>query len=268
MLRVTDTSVTRNGRRILGPVSCELQPARMTAIIGPNGAGKSTLLRVMSGALPPDEGTVELHGCRLEKWAQHALARCRAVLAQSSQLQFSFSVREVVMLGRTPHMRGFARREDHQSVWGALDRVGMQDFADRDFTTLSGGEKQRVQLARALVQIQENADDRARFLLLDEPVSALDLKYQHEVLQLARSLANEGLGVCVILHDLNQALDYADYVLALHHGQIEAEGHPAEVLTPDLVRHLYEVEARYTERGAHPHLRVSPPAAHSLSSLT
>ncbi|MDP0499022.1 MAG: heme ABC transporter ATP-binding protein [Verrucomicrobiota bacterium JB022] len=258
MLRVFEASVVRHGRRILGPVSCQLSPAQLTVIVGPNGAGKSTLLRVMSGALRPDEGYVTLHGRQLRDWHSAELARTRSVLSQSSPLQFAFSVEEVVLLGRTPHMQGFARRRDREIVYAALRRVGMLAFATRDFTTLSGGEKQRVQLARALVQLEDEQQTQPRFLLLDEPVSALDLKYQHEVLHLARQLADEGLGVCAILHDLNQAIDYADHVLALQTGQLVAEGPPAETLTPALVQRVYDVEAMYAAESATPHLRVEP----------
>ena len=258
MIGAAQVTFSRGGRRILGPVDCVLRAAQVTAIIGPNGAGKSTLLRILSGAVPPDGGQVEFHGQSLVDWPRDALARTRAVLAQESRLQFAFQVEEVVMLGRTPHLRGFARRADRDIVRATLHRVGMESFARRDYTTLSGGEKQRVQLARALAQIESPPNGHARFLLLDEPVSALDLKYQHEVLRMARTLAGEGIGVVIILHDLNQALEYADHVLAMQYGLIEAEGRPADIITPGLVKKLYGVHATYAVHGERPQLRVRP----------
>lgn len=256
MLTVSSVKVTRNNRPILDGIDCSLETGKLTAMVGPNGAGKTTLLRVMSGSLQPHTGTVELAGRGIGDWPPKELARTRAVLAQDVSLQFPFKVREVVLLGRTPHFKGFARREDYRIVDAALDRVGMSAFAFRDFTSLSGGEKQRVQIARALVQIEAAKPGQPRVLLLDEPVSALDLNFQHEVLNLARELAREGFAVAAILHDLNLTLDYSDHVLALHHGRLAAEGPPASVLTPGLIKQLYGVEARYSVHGKRPHLRV------------
>src|SRR5262249_53599604 len=160
-------------------------------------------------------------------------ARVRAVLLQDTSLRFAFTAFEVVSMGRSPHGRGSATAGDRAITAAALDAVGMSEHAARAYPTLSGGERQLVQLARVLGQIWERPAGGDRYLLLDEPTANLDLPHQHDVLRLTRQLAGAGVGILVILHDLNLAAAYADRVVVLRHGRVCAAGAPASVFTPE-----------------------------------
>lgn len=247
VLTATDITVRRGDRALLDRVSLALAPGRVTAVIGPNGAGKSTLLRILSGELAPDSGSVAFLDHPLSDWPVADLARHRAVLPQESDLSFPFRVEEVVRLGRIPHPGGGDSSADHALARAALDHVGLANFAERLYPTLSGGEKQRVHLARALVQLEpdpESAKPAARVLLLDEPTASLDLAHQHAVLSLARDLARrENVAVLAILHDLNLALAYADDLVALFCGRVAAAGDIAHTLSPALVGEVFGVHA-------------------------
>jgi len=250
-LAASDLVVRRGGRALLDGVSLALHPGRVTAVVGPNGAGKSTLLRVLSGELAPDSGAVSFHDRALADWAPGDLARRRAVLPQESDLRFPFRVEEVVRLGRVPHPRGGDSAHDRRLAREALARVDLAALADRVYPTLSGGEKQRAHLARALVQLQPASDAVApegRVLLLDEPTASLDLDHQHSVLTLARELAlRERVAVLAVLHDLNLVLAYADGLVVLARGRVVAAGPVSGTLTPGLIREVFGVPARVIE---------------------
>jgi iron complex transport system ATP-binding protein len=247
VLTATDLTVRRGDRALLDRVSLALAPGRITALVGPNGAGKSTLLRILSGELVPDSGHVAFHDRPLSAWPVAALARHRAVLPQESDLAFPFRVEEVVRLGRIPHPGGGDSSADHTLARAALTQVDLELFADRLYPTLSGGEKQRVHLARALAQLHpdpSSAPPAARALLLDEPTASLDLAHQHSVLSLARDLARrENVAVFAVLHDLNLALAYADDLLALVAGRMVAAGPISTTLTTALVREVFGIYA-------------------------
>lgn len=247
VLNATDLTVRRGDRALLDRVSLALAPGRVTALVGPNGAGKSTLLRILSGELAPDSGRVAFLDRQLSAWPVAALARHRAVLPQESDLAFPFRVEEVVRLGRIPHPGGGDSATDHALARAALAQVDLESFADRLYPTLSGGEKQRVHLARALAQLQPDPASSppvARALFLDEPTASLDLAHQHSVLALARALARrENVAVFSVLHDLNLALAYADDLLALVSGRIVAAGPVSTTLTPKLVREVFGIHA-------------------------
>ena len=266
-LAATAITVRRGGRALLDAASISLTPGRVTAVVGPNGAGKSTLLRVLSGELVPDAGSVAFAGRPLAAWPAAELARQRAVLPQESDLRFPFRVAEVVRLGRIPHPGGGDTLADHAIAADALTRVDLNPLADRLYPSLSGGEKQRVHLARALAQLAPadgNAAPPSRVLLLDEPTAALDLAHQHSVLALARKLASgEGVAVLAILHDLNLVLAYADDLVVLNHGRVAASGAVETTLTPDLVRAVFAVPARLLPSsipGGRPQLLLGPTA--------
>lgn len=248
VLTATDLTVRRGGRALLDRVSLSLAPGRVTAVVGPNGAGKSTLLRILSGELAPDSGHVAFLGRPLAAWPVGELARHRAVLPQESDLSFPFRVEEVVRLGRIPHPGGGDSPADHALTRAALAEVDLAPFADRLYPTLSGGEKQRVHLARALAQLRPDPAAlplAARVLLLDEPTASLDLAHQHSVLALARDLAaRENTAVLAILHDLNLVLTYADDLVVLAGGRIAASGPVASTLSPALIRDVFAVPAR------------------------
>lgn len=236
-------SLRLGGRPVLRSVSLTLAPGELLAVLGPNGAGKSSLLQVMAGSMAPDAGCVALDGQRLPGIAGGELARRRAVLPQTAALAFSFSVLDVVLLGRCPHRGRSTRADDLAAAEGALAATDTLGLAGRDFTTLSGGERQRVQLARALAQVwRKAADGPPRYLLLDEPTNSLDLAHQHACLRIARRLAEAGAGVLAILHDPNLAALHADRVALLVDGCLTAQGSPGEVLTVAALRQAFALD--------------------------
>jgi iron complex transport system ATP-binding protein len=241
MLMAKEVSFFRGDRQVLTAVSGTLQPGRVTALLGPNGAGKSTLLKLLTGELTPAGGSIELDGRALAGWAPEELGRRRGVLPQESRLAFAFPVREVVMMGRMPHGGESAR--DWEICVAALECVEAGALAERLYTQLSSGEKQRVQLARVLAQVWEKSGDGNRYLMLDEPTASLDLAHQHGALRAAGEWAKNGAAVLAVLHDLNLAMAYADDAWVLDEGRMVASGPVEEVLTPGLIERVFKVSA-------------------------
>ncbi len=241
----TKLTVRAGGRAILDSATLALNAGELAVIVGPNGAGKSTLLRGLAGDRRLSAGTVAMNGRPLSAWDSGALALQRAVLPQTPTLAFPFRVCDVVELGRYPH-RGLASlAEHHAAIDGAMRAADVAHLANRDCRTLSGGELHRVHFARALAQVWSPlGDGRTRHLLLDEPTASLDLAHQSLVLRFAKAFAREGGAVLTILHDLNLAAAFADRLIVLHQGRIAAEGSPANVLTAELIRTVWDVDAR------------------------
>lgn len=253
MLEATQLTVERGGRRILREVELAVRRGELLVLLGPNGAGKSTLLSTLAGELAPSSGGVTLEGRPLQGWSSGERARRIAVLPQEAGLRAPFTALEVVLLGRAPHQPE-ARRVGERIAAQALAATGTSALAARNYLTLSGGERQRVQLARVLAQIWEEVRPEARFLLLDEPTSSLDLAHQHATLEVAKRFAAEGVGVIAAVHDLNLAARYADRIAILSGGAIVAEGVASEVLTEERLRTVYGVSIHVT---THP-LRDEP----------
>ena len=232
-----------HARQILKGISMESQETELVGIIGPNGSGKSTLLKCIYRILKPDAGAVYLDGEELHSMSVRSSAKKMAVVAQHNYYNFDFTVREVVLMGRAPHKKTLERdnAKDYQIVDEALKTVQMEAFADRTFSTLSGGEQQRVILARALAQ-QTSA------LILDEPTNHLDITHQIMLMELVKKL---NVTVISAIHDLNIAAAYCDKIYVLKDGVLEGYGTPEEVLTPELIRRIYKVEAEivYDSRG-------------------
>ncbi|MEJ0042654.1 MAG: heme ABC transporter ATP-binding protein [Rhizomicrobium sp.] len=250
-LQASDVVVVAGGRRILDKVSAEVTPGIVTAVVGPNGAGKSTLLKVLSGDLVPQAGQVLLNGRPLDRWSPEDRALQRAVLPQAPELAFSFRAWDVVALGRHPHRGRATRDDDRSAVRGAMDATEVSAFAVRDCRTLSGGEMHRTHYARTLAQIWAPLPDgRARMLLLDEPTSSLDLFHQHAILAKARAIAQAGTGVLAVLHDLNLAAAYADRLIVLSRGRVEADGAPRDVLTEQRVSQVWRVDCTVVDDNA------------------
>lgn len=237
---LTDVGCTRGGRQILSGVSLEVSPGRLLALVGPNGAGKSTLLALMCGDLRLSGGEVRIDDRPLGQWSASDLARVRSVLLQSNDVSFSFTSREVVEMGRNPWTGRPEADEDEEAVTEAMRTADVVHLADRPYSSLSGGERARVSLARVLAQ-------RTPVVLLDEPTAALDLRHQEEVMSVARSLAREGRAVIVVLHDLSLAAAYADEIAVIAEGTLGAIGPPAEVLTTEMVRSVYGVDTHLLE---------------------
>lgn len=240
-LDVNQVAVAIESRRIVDEVSLQVAPGEIVGLIGPNGSGKSTLLRSVYRLLKPAAGFVRLGEDDVWKLTARESARRTGVVVQETPSDFDFTVREVVEMGRTPH-KGMLEGDnvhDAQIVDDALSRVNMTAFLARSFNTLSGGEKQRVLVARALAQ-------QPKLLVLDEPTNHLDIRYQLEILNLVRGL---GITTLVTLHDLNLAAAYCHRLYLLSNGRIATAGAPAAVLTPHWVRSVYGVDAHC---GVHP----------------
>lgn len=227
---------------LLQSVFFSIAPGSVHAILGPNGAGKSTLLKLLSGELQPGSGQVLLDDCPLMQWTAAGLARRRAVLPQDEQLGFGFLVEEVVALGRLPCPRHRPAREQ-EILRETLQAGGVAHLWGRRYTSLSGGERRRVQLARVLAQVWEPVETGPRYLLLDEPTASLDLAHQHACLASARDFADRGNGVGVVLHDPNLALVHADLVTLLCCGELIASGKPRDILTAENLHRVYGVDA-------------------------
>lgn len=247
-LNVEALQVNIGVERIVRGVSLRAKGPCFVGLLGPNGSGKTTLLKAVYRVLRPSGGTVWLGGEDLSALSERARAKKMAVVAQFNDIAFEFSVEDVVMMGRTPH-KGLLEGErapDRAIVADALERVGMTAYAQRRFSTLSGGEKQRVVLARALAQQPE-------VLILDEPTNHLDIKYQLLILSIARDL-----GICVVaaLHDLSLAAMFCDEIYLLKAGLLVASGPPREVITPDMIRQVYDVEAQVFSSDETGHLEI------------
>jgi iron complex transport system ATP-binding protein len=238
MLVARGVSVNVKGKSLLHDVDLCLAPGRVVGVVGPNGAGKSTLLKAMTGERPMSGGDVELEGRPLRQWPIRELAHKRAVLAQSTEVVFPFLVLEIVTLAMRSNLTA---AEQHQYAQRALAAVDMSSMAHRIYGTLSGGEKQRVQLARVLAQAWTCG---CTYLMLDEPTNSLDLSHQLLILRVARQHADNRGGVLMILHDLNIASMVADEIVALKDGRRIAAGAPQDVMTDDLIGALYGVQAR------------------------
>lgn len=252
-IEVKTVEALLGGNRILKGVDLEAGQRELVGVIGPNGSGKSTLLKCIYRVLKPAAGAVYLDGKTLDTYSYKASAKRIAVVAQHNYYNFDFSVRDVVLMGRAPHKRALDRdtAEDHQIVAESLETVGMAEFADRSFSTLSGGEQQRVILARALAQ-------RTPCLILDEPTNHLDIKYQLQLMDLVRGLDRT---VIAAVHDLNIGAMYCDRLYAVKDGEIVGQGTPGELLTPDFIRAVYEVDARVvTEKDGSLHILFHPGA--------
>ena len=239
-----------HARQILKGISMESQDKELVGIIGPNGSGKSTLLKCIYRILKPDAGAVYLDGEELHSMSVRSSAKKMAVVAQHNYYNFDFTVKDVVMLGRAPHKRMLDRdtKEDFQLVDTSLKQVGMQDFSERLFSSLSGGEQQRVLLARALAQ-------QTPCLILDEPTNHLDIKYQLQLMDIVKSL---DITVIAAIHDLNIAAMYCDFIYVMKHGAIITKGTPKEVLTSKIIEEIYEVQADVIQQNGVLHILYHP----------
>lgn len=243
MLEISNLCYQKKGRRLLEIEQLDIKTAAITALLGPNGAGKSTLLKVICGDYSY-QGLLSFHGRNLNQWPNLQRARHIAFLPQSSDLSFPFTAAEVVSLGLIP--LSLSRRSGKHLVKEKMMLTDCWYLADRSYTALSGGEKQRLHLARVLVQLSQ-AEQRP-LLLLDEPTSAQDLNHQHKILTMIRELAeSQDYSVLAVLHDLNHALRYCHYSTVVSNGEIVFSGRPDEVLRPSIIESVWQYRPELVE---------------------
>ena len=251
MIEIENLGVKIGPKDIVAGVSFHVEPGRVTTIIGPNGSGKTTALKALSGDLAYS-GAARIAGRDINRMKAWEMASVRAVLPQISHLSFPFTVREVVRIGLTSGYSGASDRDADELAEEALRRVDLDGFAGRFYQELSGGEQQRVQLARVLCQVWEPVTDgEPRYLFLDEPISSLDIRHQLAIMDIAVDFAGKGGGVLAILHDLNLTAMYSDRVVIMHRGRCKGFGPPDEVLRDDLLQEVF---------GCRLQVGVTPPA--------
>jgi iron complex transport system ATP-binding protein len=245
MIRAEGVGVSFDAHPILDGVSIDIVAGELLALVGPNGAGKSTLLSVLSGDVTPSTGSVRIDGRDIRSIRHIELARLRSVLTQENQVSFPFTVAEVVEMGRSPWARTADRSDDETAIAEAIRATDVAHLAARRYTSLSGGEKARVSLARVLAQGTPT-------VFLDEPTAALDLRHQEEVMATAAVLARAGRAVVVVVHDLSLAAAYADRVALIASGRLETVGTPAEVFTAERVERVYGLPVEVREQNGRP----------------
>jgi iron complex transport system ATP-binding protein len=236
-LEAVDISLAIGGKAILSQVSLAAADGCITALVGPNGAGKTTLLRALAGEGIVGRGSTRLNGKDITDYSLKELARARSVMTQSTEIAFDFSVLEILQMAWMSGSR--------ENFLSALEKIaedlGVVPFLERSFRSLSGGEKQRILFARAVLQITANSSGRrGRFVLLDEPTASLDVAHELQLLNCCADLASQGIGFLVVLHDLNLAAKFADHIVLLDRGRCVRTGTPAEVLVPDLLSEIYK----------------------------
>lgn len=256
-IQVDSLQVSYDDTPALRGVTFQVERGEFVALVGPNGSGKSTVLRTITNLVKPRSGQVKVDGIPVARYRPDALARIVSVVRQEEPLDFEFTVEEIVTLGRIPHLRRFEREgpNDRRIIREALELTGLSELANRSVVEISGGERQRVGFARALAQAPE-------ILLLDEPTAHLDLRYQIGMLDLLQDLCRkQGLTVVIVMHDLNLAAQYSRRMLLLDKGRLSRSGPPQQILTSEVIREVYGIEASIT-----PHPIGGSPCVHPLSS--
>jgi len=244
MLSTTNISYSIGKKSILSKVSAEFLPGEFNMILGPNGSGKSTFLKIFSGELHSNEGDVLYDGKKIRSIKNDELAKYRAVMSQQPELSFPLMVDEVVMMGRYPHFNFNPNKKDIAICEEVMERLNLSSFNERNYLTLSGGEKQRVQFARVLAQIWEQPVEGTRYLFLDEPLTSLDINYQQEFLQVAREFTSKDTVLVAVMHDINLATQYADRLFFLKQGELIAQGKPKDILNEALIKKVFDVNVK------------------------
>lgn len=247
MLKTNNISYTIGNKKILQEISADFRPGELTMILGPNGSGKSSFLKIFSGELSRYEGTVLYDGKQLNAIRKEELAKYRAVMSQQPELSFPLTVEEVVMMGRYPHFTFQPGKKDQAVCDEVFSKMKLEPFRERNYLTLSGGEKQRVQFARVLAQIWQQPGSGQHYLFLDEPLASLDINYQQEFLHVARDFAKAGAVVVVVIHDINLAIQFADQLLFFHQGNLLTQGRPRDIITTELIQAIFGVKTRIIE---------------------
>jgi iron complex transport system ATP-binding protein len=250
-LEARQAIVRRGGQTILGPASIEIGSGEMTALIGPNGSGKSTLLRLFAGLWRPDEGEALLDGQTIHSRPRKEIARRIAFVPQDTQIDFAFTVSEILAMGRYAHRGRFAPQSqaDHAAIDSAATYCDITHLLDRAINTLSGGERQRVLIARSLVA-------EAEFILLDEPTANLDVQHALDILELCKTLSHKGKTIIVATHDFNLVTRYATCLILLQAGKLIAQGSRETVLSREAIQEVFQVDAEVVPTKAGPPVYV------------
>ena len=243
MLRAEGIGYTIGGKQILQGIDTLFVPGQFNMILGPNGSGKSSLLKIISGEINSYTGKIIYNGHPLASLKKEELAKFRAVMSQQPELSFPLTAEDVVMMGRYPHFVFNPGKKDEEICRAVMDKMSLLAFRERNYLTLSGGEKQRVQYARVLAQVWDKTNTRMRYLFLDEPLNNLDIHYQQEFLQLAREFQQEDTVLVAVLHDINLAIQYADRLFFLKEGRLAAQGSPEEIVTEELIHDIFNVRS-------------------------
>ncbi len=233
MIHAKKISLSIGNKKLLNNVNLQVMPGSFTAIAGPNGAGKTSLLKVLSHESNKYQGEVSINGKDASLYSIAELSALRAVLPQSSHVQFPFSVKQVVEMGRQQY-----KKQVPAVLNEVMELTGVSEWINRNYLSLSGGEQQRVQLARVLAQVWE-MKDHPRFILLDEPTSSLDIAQQQLIFSLVKQACNRNIGVLAIVHDLNQVAQFADQLYFLKEGRVVAQGEPKKVFTKHIIEETF-----------------------------
>jgi iron complex transport system ATP-binding protein len=244
MLSASSISYQVGKKKILNNISANFYPGEFNMILGQNGSGKSTFLKIFSGEINRYSGTISYYNKNISSYKKQELAKMRAVMSQQPELSFPLTVEEVVMMGRYPHYNFNPSKKDESICDEVISRINLTAFRERNYLTLSGGEKQRVQFARVLTQIWEKPEEGLRYLFLDEPLTSLDIAYQQEFLQIAKQLKNNSTILIAVMHDINLASQYGDKLFFLKEGKLIASGKPLEILTETIIETVFDIKAK------------------------
>lgn len=243
MLRAENISFRVDGKYLFQETSLQFAPGKFHVIMGANGAGKSTLLKLLAGDQKPSSGKIFLFEKELNHFSKKELACKRAVLSQHYNIAFPISVNDIVLMGRYPYFSNNPTARDLSICRDAMELMDVSALSARDYNTVSGGEAQKVQMSRVLAQIWDPKEGEEKLLFLDEPVSHLDVKYQHQLLKAARNLCGQHITVIAILHDINLAIAYADRILFMKQGRILYDTTELAELTTEMIRDVFDVHS-------------------------
>lgn len=238
MIEVRNLVKSYGNKRVVDNVSTNIEKKAITSIIGPNGAGKSTVLSIISRLLNKDSGEVIIDGIRLEDWEEKELSKKISILTQSNNINIRLTVRELVSFGRFPHSQGKLTKEDEEKIESAIEYMQLKDIEERYLDQLSGGQRQRAYIGMVLAQDTE-------YILLDEPLNNLDMKYSVEIMQILRRLVDElGKTIVIVIHDINFASKYSDYILALKDGKVVEDGITENIIDTSILSGIYDLDFR------------------------
>lgn len=249
MLKAENISFKVGDKILLHETSVAFEENRFHVIMGPNGAGKSTLLKLLAGSEKPSGGKIFFHEKEINQFSRKELATVRAVLSQHYNITFPISSNDMVMMGRYPYFTTVPSKEDKEICKKATAVMQAEELMNRDYNTLSGGETQKIQMSRILAQIWNSENNQNKILFLDEPVSHLDMKYQNQLLRVAKEMCQKNITVIAILHDINLSLNYADRILLMKQGRIEYEINDQQEITVPVIKDVFDVDSKIIDPG-------------------